>query len=273
MRLEYQEIIDRYLLGRMPDDERKSFEEKVEGNQELKEQLEHTKNVKTAISERNELLSKFQKWDDEYGANKNVAGHEKRMWIYGLSGIAAAAVIGYFLFSSSNISFQESSDGLISMNTNNEDSISVAISNKKESEEQENLLAKNDADEKENKHGTTQIVDEQVFSFGKNDIVKASPSQADSKEKELERIVERKNELTRKLANLQREWNLGEMDQVVYESSAGLLKYQRDRLCWQQSIILLNMNRKNEALAILDELRRDDGQYQHKADSLYNTLK
>ena len=85
--------------------------------------------------------------------------------------------------------------------------------------------------------------------------------------------MERKKELTVKLADLEYLRSSGEIDSVVYESSVGLLKYQRDRLCWQQSIILLNMSRKNEALAILDELRREEGLYQHKADSLYNELK
>ena len=96
MRLEYQDNIDRYLLGRMSDEERKSFEIKCAGNQELKEQLEHTRDVRTVISERSKMLAKIQEWDDEYDVKKKMASH-KTTWVYWLSGIAAILVIGFFL--------------------------------------------------------------------------------------------------------------------------------------------------------------------------------
>ena len=168
MRLEYQDGIDRYLLGRMPDDERKSFEKKCDGNPELKEQLEYTQKVKIVVSERNELLAKFQVWNDEYDAYNNVERHNKRTWIYGLSGIAAIAVVGYFLFVLSDVSTQQSPSVLISMDTNKKVPVadSVVVSIKKGIEDQEQLFAKNDADKTENKLGSGQIDDEQAFCFG-----------------------------------------------------------------------------------------------------------
>lgn len=273
MRLEYQDSIDRFLLDRMTDDERNSFEKKCAGNPELEEQLEHTKNVKRVISERNELLAKFQEWDDEYNANKNAAIHNKRKWIYGISGVAAAIIVGYFLFAPSNISTPEASSELISKKTNKEIPIvdSIAINSEK-ALAQKDLLAKNEVGKKDKKNSTPHIDDEQVFSFSNNNIGKANTSQADLDEKELESVIERIKVITRRLSDLEREQASGDIEQIVYESSVSLLKHQRDRLCWRQSIILLNMSRKSEALTILDELRRTKGQYQHKADSLYNAL-
>lgn len=271
MRLEFQDSIDRYLLNKMSDEERTLFEAKCDNIPELEEQLEHTRDVRRVITERNKILTRIQELEEECEREKRTAAHKKIIALSWISGIAAVFVVGLFLFTPSNVVSPESSGRQILMNTNDENSIanSAAIRNEKE---QEKLLAKKDVDKKEKRHSNARIDEEQVFSFGKNDIVKANP-QAVPNEVELERVMERKKELTVKLADLEYLRSSGEIDSVVYESSVGLLKYQRDRLCWQQSIILLNMSRKNEALAILDELRREEGLYQHKADSLYNELK
>ena len=276
MRLEYQDNIDRYLLNKMSVDERNAFEAECAVNQELKEQLEHTKNVKTVISERSELLAKFQEWDKELDTKRNVASHNKRTWIYGISGVAAAAIVGYFLLPTSNNSMTEGFDEPISMNTYNKevptiDSVTINCENVQE--QQKELLAKNDADKGKNKESITQINDEHVYSFGTKDYAKANPPQTDPENKELEKIIKRKKELERKISNLERQLTSGEIDQITYESNANLLKQQKDQLCWLQSSTLLNMERKYEALAILDELRKTKGLYQHKADSLYNVLK
>lgn len=268
MRLEFQDSIDRYLLNKMSDEERTLFEAKCDNIPELEEQLEHTRDVRRVITERNKILTRIQELEEECEREKRTAAHKKIIALSWISGIAAVFVVCLFLSPPSNVVSPESSGR---QNTNDENSIanSAAIRSEKE---QEKLLAKNDVDKKEKRHSNARIDEEQVFSFGKNDIVKANP-QAVPNKMELERVMERKKELTVKLADLEYLRSSGEIDSVVYESSAGLLKYQRDRLCWQQSIILLNMSRKNEALAILDELRRDEGLYQHKADSLYNVLK
>lgn len=70
------------------------------------------------------------------------------------------------------------------------------------------------------------------------------------------------------MAELEQERASGEIDQVVYETTVSLLKNQRDNLCWRELTILLSMNRKEEAMAILDELRKVEGRFQHRADSL-----
>ena len=63
MKLEYQDNIDRYLMGQMSGKERESFETKCTENPELNEQLEHTRKVRTVISARSRILEMVQKWD------------------------------------------------------------------------------------------------------------------------------------------------------------------------------------------------------------------
>ena len=57
MKIEYQDKIDRYILGEMSAEERTDFEKQVAQNAELQELLEFTKNVNTAIKSRNEKLT------------------------------------------------------------------------------------------------------------------------------------------------------------------------------------------------------------------------
>lgn len=275
MRLEYQDSIDRYLLNRMSDEERTSFEAKCAENPELKEQLEHTQNVRKVITERNELLSKIQEWDDEYDAKKETGGSNVRLWIFGLSGIAAVFVVGFFLFSQLKVSEPKGTGALVSMNGSNDriKDDSTVVSPIEKHEENEQLLAKNEPEKKDSKVDVVRTDDEQVLSFGKSVIVTESSNPTGANDKELEKVLEDKREVSKKMAELEQERASGEIDQVVYETTVSLLKHQRDHLCWREVTILLSMNQKKEAMAILDELRKVEGRFQHRADSLYNELR
>ena len=159
MRLEYQDNIDRYLLDKMTNEERMSFEAKCAENPELKEQLEHTRDVRTVISERNKMLAKIQEWDDEYDAKKRVASN-KVSRIYWLSGIAALLVIGFFLYPVIRQSDHIGTGELASTNqepqnvvVNGHDMPDSCVKDK----EPEHLLAQND----EKKSGVCQIFNNQ----------------------------------------------------------------------------------------------------------------
>ena len=56
MKIEYQDKIDRYILGEMSAEERTDFEKQVAQNAELQELLEFTKNVNTAIKSRKTVV-------------------------------------------------------------------------------------------------------------------------------------------------------------------------------------------------------------------------
>lgn len=49
MKKTYQDKIDDYLLDRMTEDERQAFEEEIENNMELREQLKFTEMVQRAL--------------------------------------------------------------------------------------------------------------------------------------------------------------------------------------------------------------------------------
>ena len=322
MRLDYQDSIDRYLLNRMSDKERKSFEAKCAEAPELKNQLEHTRKVRMAISARSRILEQVQKWDEEYEAEEQAAkgktaeeksikvvmdktakiaelkatkfteekderknARKKRLYVYWLSGIAAVFVIGFFLYPTL-LPKPEESGNLVSMNQDDitmphsHSTVNGTIESPGRKEEQENLLAKNDVEKKETKESKMKVEketmsplnQEHVFSFGKEDIVKASPSDKDESMKDLKKVEEEIQELIEKTKQNDQQYASGAIDQDIYETMAKLLKYQTDQLLWRKAKILHELNRTAEAITILDEIRKTKGLFQNRADSLYKEL-
>lgn len=274
MRLEYQDNIDRYLLGMMSNEERESFEAKCADNSELKEQLEHTRDVRTVISERSKMLAKIQEWDDEYDAKKKVASN-KVSRIYWLSGIAALLVIGFFLYPTIRPSEENDTRELTSINQkpqNKKNEEKVMPDSDAKNKEAEHLLAQN-YEKKSERGNTVKPEKEQVLSFGKTESESAIPQGQDGLGQELRNIEDDLNSVQHKMAQLHQQLNESAISQDFYDSSIGLLKYQRDYLSWRKTKILINLGRRNEALVILKEMRREKGSFRDKADSLYNEIK
>ena len=118
MEKDFQDRIDEYLLGRMTDEEKARFEAEVNQDESKKEQLEFTRNVKGAISSREDKMAKLKimqrMYDREHqqvAASMRATGTDdchyspgpqcaekkpsKRIWWWA-SGIAAVFVIGLF---------------------------------------------------------------------------------------------------------------------------------------------------------------------------------
>lgn len=94
MKIDFQEKIDNYVLGKMSAEDRDKFEKEVSQDKEKQEQLKLTQNVSTAIKSRNEKLAMMQKWEQE-----RIASKRKIMaWASSAVGIAAVFAIGFFLF-------------------------------------------------------------------------------------------------------------------------------------------------------------------------------
>ena len=94
MKIDFQEKIDNYVLGKMSAEDRDKFEKEVSQDKEKQEQLKLTQNVSTAIKSRNEKLAMMQKWEQE-----RIASKRKIMaWTSSAVGIAAVFAIGFFLF-------------------------------------------------------------------------------------------------------------------------------------------------------------------------------
>lgn len=120
MKTDFQDRIDEYILGRMSDEEKAQFEAEVNQDESKKEQLEFTRNVKGAISSREDKMTKLKMmqrmYDREYqevAASMRATGTDdcqyspipqhveekkpsKRIWWWA-SGIAAVLVIGLFV--------------------------------------------------------------------------------------------------------------------------------------------------------------------------------
>lgn len=275
MRLEFQDSIDRYLLNRMSDEERTAFEAKCTDNLELREQLEHTRDVKTVISEKSKMLDKIQAWDEEYEEEKRIAAKKKRIAIYCSSSIAAAFVVGYFLFSTANSTDSESFGNLVSMNQGNDDLSAfncTVDSVSKTNEDNDMLLAQNDAVNKIQDKVVSPSDKEQVYSFGNENLETASPREINDYEKELHQIESELEIINKKISEISSQFNSGSINQDVYDSIVNLLYHQKEFLSWKEAQFLLILERKEEAFVILDELRHSDGEYKHKADSLYRLL-
>ena len=118
MKKDFQDRIDEYLFGRMTDEEKAQFEAEVNQDESKREQLEFTRNVKGAISSREDKMAKLKMmqrmYDREHqqaAASMRATGTDdclyspdpqyaekkpsKRIWWWA-SGIAAVFVIGLF---------------------------------------------------------------------------------------------------------------------------------------------------------------------------------
>lgn len=97
MKEEYQDRIDNYLLGRMSEAERVSFERDLNLDDKLKEQYEFTKAVKNALM-MEKIEEDISRWDQEYVKEKSKKPKSQRRAFYWISGIAAMFVVGFFLY-------------------------------------------------------------------------------------------------------------------------------------------------------------------------------
>lgn len=120
MDIRFQDKIDDYLLNRMNDADKKAFLDEVEQDDEKKEQLEFTRNVKDAVCSREEklkVLAQLQqkyKWErrsvsccsaktegtiGQRSVSTKPSEHsmtsKKKIWLW-ISGIAAVLLVGFF---------------------------------------------------------------------------------------------------------------------------------------------------------------------------------
>lgn len=120
MKKDFQDRIDEYILGRMSGEEKAQFEAEVNQYESKREQLEFTRNVKGAISSREDKMAKLKMMQRMYdwkhrqvAASMRATGTDdcqrspapqyttdkkpsRRIW-WGASGIAAVLVIGLFV--------------------------------------------------------------------------------------------------------------------------------------------------------------------------------
>lgn len=258
MKIEFQDRIDDYLLDRLSDEERKSFETDAAEDAELKEQLQFTETVQQATKSRNEKLAAMEEWKDDYvwedervaaasaaeyrptGSGYNYCPaptmKESRSmprssgrWIfYWISGIAAVFVVGFFLIQ--NLYVANSPNEYMPSPRMNDMTIRAGSDNS----EIELLLSQKKYDE------ALDLIEEKYLAVKEDslDIVQDETMDAERKEYDMQ-----------------------------------IAKDKQDELKWLKAHALLGLSQQETALRILDELRNEEGYYQMAADSLYNHIK
>lgn len=111
---DFQDKIDEYVLGRMSAEERQEFEKDICRDDEKREQLRFTQNVKSAIDSRQEKLRRMVEMRRRHSISAATGTDGcrpdmrtfapaprkkpslKRIWLWA-SGIAAVLVVGYFV--------------------------------------------------------------------------------------------------------------------------------------------------------------------------------
>ena len=134
MKKDFQYRIDEYVLGRMSDEDKAQFEVEINQNESKREQFEFTRNVKSAITSRENKLARMRMMKGKYDHDHHQVAvlmrpagtvdrcyapapqhaekkSTKRIWWWA-SGIAAVLVIGLFIIEPFRYE-QSSPDGII----------------------------------------------------------------------------------------------------------------------------------------------------------------
>ena len=258
MKIEFQDRIDDYLLARMSDEERKSFESDAAEDVELKEQLQFTETVQQATKSRNEKLAAMEEWKDDYvWEDERVAAASAAEYrptgsgydycpapttesrrvgnsspfkkiFYWASGIAAVFVVGFFLIQ--NLYVANSPNEYMPSPRMNDMTIRAGSDNS----EIELLLSQKKYED------ALDLIEEKYLAVQDDslDIVQDATMDAERKEYDMQ-----------------------------------IVKDKQDELKWLKAHALLGLSQQEIALRILDELRNEEGYYQMAADSLYNHIK
>lgn len=257
MKIDFQDRIDDYLLDRMSEEERKSFESDVAADAELKEQLGFTETVLQATRSRNEKLAAMEEWKDDYvwendeieaasateyratGSGydscpapateepRSASRSSGRQFFYWLSGIAAMFVLGVFLIR--NVDMGSSSVDCMSPHSMNE----MAFRAGSDNSEIELLLSQKKYEE------ALSLIEDKYLAVKEDSltIVQDSTIETERKEYDMQLVMDKQNDLK-----------------------------------WLKVHALLGLTQQEAALRLLEELRKEKGYYQMAADSLYNHL-
>lgn len=267
MKIDFQDRIDDYLLDRMSDEEQRRFETDAAEDTELKEQLKFTETVQQATRSRNEKLAAMEEWKDDYTwEDERVAasvtecrptgsGHGycpvppmesqrfttsslfKKM-LYWVSGIAALFIVVFCMF---NLYILPSAPE-IAMET-------VSRPNKSP-----------------NKHGNVSFREHSHDLDIETQLAMGDYSQA------LARIEKDEADIRTDLMLLERKMHSrGESNEdAVTEKDT--LEIKLVRLLYLKAQAFIGLERTDEALVLLDEIRHSNSEYGIKADSLYHLL-
>ena len=254
MKQEYQDQIDKYVLGQMDDTEKSVFEQDVAQDAGLQEQLQFTKDVTSATKSREEKLAKIENWEDDYvfEDNRRVSATNYRPTgsgydacpspsteqtfakprssgkkvFYWTSGIAAIFIAGFFLVN--NLFVMESGNPASPLPY-----------------------------EYGNMRGGTDFASIEEL-LESHDFASA-----------LAKIEKQEQELADEMAVLEQD-SVQDNERKGYELQ--LIESKKDDLNWLKVLSLLGLGQNDKAVELLNTIRKSNSGYSLQADSLYNTL-
>lgn len=265
MNIDIQDKIDNYLLNRMSTDERQKFEQEVETNEELKEQLEFSRLVHVALKDRGEKLAKMAQWEQEELAASSdeneeqttpaVAANSWRKYLYWCSGIAAVFIVGFFLFSTMHMGTGNQSIGDMGG--------TVLRGGSAHHDRIKEMLTKGDY-----RSALALIEEEELEVLKERDMLEdrgnaSTIDDLDSPSKSTVSCEDSSKDDDIFMASAEDDYN----DQKeIIEADLYVLR-------WLKAQALIGCGEKEKAIIVLDALRMQKGYYQLKADSLYQELK
>ena len=273
MKIDFQDRIDDYLLDRMSDEERKSFESDAAEDVELKDQLQFTETVKQATKSRNEKLAAMEEWKDDYAweddrfvaasaAEYRATGSgydycpeptmeeshsmpcsSGRRIFYWISGIAAMFIVGVFVFNLYLPSSPELSSSEIAMKTASRPT------------------------EVPSKNGNVS------FRGRSHNLDIESQLAMGDYSKALARLEKDEADIRADLMLNDRELHSrGERREDAVNDNDSL-ETNLVRVLYLKAQALIGLGRNDEARVVLDEIRQSESEYGIKADSLYRLLR
>ena len=308
----YQDRIEKYLLNRMSYEERLTFESDLEKNEVLRTQFEFTKTVQIALMLENiekdvhEWDKEYKKrkiaenTSQVEGGGATGSGYDyyvsrdnqtkcpicqsKINSIYWISGIAATVILGIFLFKSvefynagsslsNNAVFDSKPQGSI---IDGESGLNYDI---------DKLLAMGDFKsalsqiEKAENEISSQLsfLEREKESICMNKGSKTEPKNRNRNGKETldsgnlrSVIAQKERELEVKRKSKNSNVDNAELDAIFVKQKQ--LKDEQKELSWLKVHVLIRLNRLEEAVLLLDEMRHAEGDYKYQADSLYRLL-
>lgn len=256
MKIEFQDRIDDYLLNRMTDEERQAFESEVADNAEMKEQLSFTESVQHTVKSRNEKLAAMEEWEEDYHwkdeSEIDAAAAEYRPTGSGYSYCPAPPrEAGKAARHTSTRRILYWGSGIAAV-------FVVGF-----------FLFQN------------------LYLYDATPDIMTSPMESTMRSggdfSEIEMLLKQKK-FSEALAKIEQETLVLKDDSTRLSQDVGLdeekaeykmleIQAQQEELTWLKVQTYLGLDRKEDAIMLLDKLRQSDGIYQLSADSLYHILK
>lgn len=270
MKENYQDSIDKYVLGQMIDDEKSAFEQMMLKDPDLKMQMAFTKDMITALKSREEKLAKMDFWEEEEETHQTLCAGDRfnltevkykslrqssafnklrkesrislipfKPLILWISGIAAVFVAGFFLIDSFNDQeLYKNQKGMPSVISENDHILYI----------KKNYL----------------IMDISSLKGGGDHVEIVWMIESGELDEALNRIEREKMKIAFEQKALEA---ISDKERRAYEQKSIQLK--SDELDWLKVYALIAKGQREEVMQLLDSLRNSDGVYKERADSLY----